>query len=54
MHFIKEAEYKYKIRNLSNDMKIKDFFACWDLLFTLADEELEPNEFLRDSDSEEE
>ena len=54
MHFLKEAEYKYKIRNMSTDLKIKDFFGCWDLLSTLADEELEPNEFLSYSDSDEE
>ena len=54
MYFLKEAEYKYKVRNMSAYLKIKDFFGCWDLLNILADEEMEPNEFLRDSDSDEE
>jgi hypothetical protein len=51
MHFIREAEFKYKIRNLSLDAKIKEFFEFWKLLNNIKDVEIEKSEFYFDSDS---
>ena len=30
--FVREAEFKYKIRNLSDEAKIRELFECNDLL----------------------
>jgi len=30
--FVREAEFKYKIRILSDEAKIKELFDCYDLL----------------------
>jgi hypothetical protein len=37
MHFYKEAEYKYIIKEKSYDEKIKDFFECFTSLDNVAD-----------------
>ena len=50
MHFIRETEFKYKIRNLSLDVKITKFFEFWKLLNNIKDVEIEKSEFYCDSD----
>jgi len=30
--FVREAEFKYKIRKFSDEDKIREFFECYDLL----------------------
>ena len=32
IRFLREAEYKHKLRNKSYDEKVSDFFECWKLL----------------------
>jgi len=49
IHFIREAEYKHKLRNKSYDEKISDFFECWKLLIDLKDVEIIKSVFLTDS-----
>ena len=49
IHFIREAEYKHKLRNKSYDEKISDFFECWKLLIDLKDVEIIKSDFLTDS-----
>ena len=49
MHFIKEAEYKYIIKEKSYDEKIKDFFKCFTLLNNVSDTIIPHTEFLSDS-----
>jgi len=44
IHFLREAEYKSKIRNKSIDEKLINFFECWELLddtkdFTVVDDD---------------
>ena len=48
MHFIKEAEYKYIIKEKSYDEKIKDFFECFTLLDNVSDTIIPHTKFLSD------
>ena len=52
MHFIKEAEYKYNIRDKNYEAKIMDFFECFKLLENVSDNIIPKTEFLKDSDVE--
>ena len=54
IYFLKEAEYKHKLRNKSYDDKLSDFLECWKLLIDLKDEEVINSYFLTDSADEEE
>ncbi len=49
LHFVKEAKYKLKIRNLPNKEKIKDFFDIVKFLRDVEGEDLGENYFLSDS-----
>ncbi len=49
MHFIKEAEYKYIIKEKSYDEKIKDFLECFTLLNNVTDTIIPHAEFLSNS-----
>ena len=49
IHFIKEAEYKYNIRDKDFDTKIKDFFECFKLLENISNTIIPKTEFLKDS-----
>ena len=51
-HFIRKAEYKYKIRSKSCDEKQTDFFECCKLILDLIYEEFNKSEFVTDSDNE--
>ena len=51
--FLREAEWKYINRKKNNSEKIKEFFECYDYVKNLNDIVFEPNEFLSDSDIEE-
>ena len=51
-HFIREAEYKYKIRAKSSDDKLTDFFECCKLILDLKYEEFNKSDFVTDSDDE--
>ena len=35
MHFVKEEEYRFKIKNLSSENKIDDFFKCYEFLYNV-------------------
>lgn len=52
--FVREAEFKIKIRNMSNDMKIKYFFDCYETSKYVSNKDIKfiDNCFLNDySDS---
>ena len=51
--FLREAEWKYINRKKNNSEKIKEFFECYDYAKNLNDIVFESNEFLSDSDIEE-
>ena len=46
IHFIKEDEYKYNIRDKDFEVKIKDFFECFKLLENVSDTIIPKTEFL--------
>ena len=50
LHFVREAEFKFKNRDKSNEEKINEFFECWKLLYNLGKEEYVHNDFLRDDE----
>ena len=50
LHFLREAEFKYLIRNKNFNEKIKEFFSCCKLLNDIADNEIYDTEFLKDAD----
>lgn len=35
MHFIREAEYHYTIRNKTDKEKIKDLIECYQIIFNI-------------------
>jgi len=43
MKFLREAEYKYKLRDKNYDEKMNDLFECWKFLLNFEDIEIEPN-----------
>ena len=50
LHFVREAEFKLKLRTKSGQDKIKEFFSCWKFLNDVKDVEIEEDkEFLTDS-----
>ena len=51
LHFVREAEIKFKNRDKNNEGKIKEFFECWNLLNNLSDVNFYYNEFLSDTDN---
>ena len=51
--FLREAEWKYINRKKNNSEKIKEFFEWYDYAKNLNDIVFESNEFLSDSDIEE-
>ena len=50
MHFVREAEYRYKIRAKSEDDKIKDLFECYILILDVNDVEFPKSVFFCDSE----
>lgn len=50
MHFVREAEYRYKIRAKSEDDKIKDLFECYKLMLDVNDENFPNSVFFCDSE----
>lgn len=53
MHFVKEAVYRIKRKNLSPEKKIDDFFKCYEFLYNVDDVEFFDNGFYsyKDKDS---
>ena len=49
MHFIRQIEYRRKLKHKNNQEKIKDFFECFNFLNTVKDEKLDSNSFYSDS-----
>ena len=49
LHFVREAEFKIKLRSKSGPEKIKEFFSCYDFLSNVKDVEIEDKDFLTDS-----
>ena len=45
MKFIREDEYKYKLRDTNFDEKMKDLFGIWHFLLDVEDVEIEPDIF---------
>ena len=50
IRFLRESEWKYINRNKTYEQKIKEFFDCFNFLQNVKDVEFEKNEFLSDSD----
>ena len=50
IRFLKESEWKYINRNKTYDQKIKEFFDCFNFLQNVKDVEFEKNQFLSDTD----
>ena len=48
--YVREAEYKYIIRNKNFEDKLYDFFEVYALINSLSDEEFKKEDFLNDSD----
>ena len=50
LNFLREAEFKYIIRNKKYNDRIKEFFECCKLINDVADSEIYDTEFLKDFD----
>ena len=50
MHFVREAEYSYKIRNKTENEKIKDLIECYQLILNTSDSGILKSEFFSDSE----
>ena len=50
LHFLREAEFKYIIRNKKYNERIKEFLECCKLINDVADSKIFDTEFLKDSD----
>ena len=48
MHFVREAEYRYKIRDKTENEKIKDLIECYQLILNTSDSGVLKSEFLID------
>ena len=46
MKFLREAEYKYKLRDKNYDEQMNDLFECWKLLLNVEDVEIEPDRYI--------
>ena len=51
LQFVREAEYRFKIRDKSQVEKVKDFFECYELILNVSDVEFPKNGFISDSDN---
>ena len=49
LQFVREAEYRLKIRDKSQLEKVKDFFECYELILNVPDVEFPKNGFISDS-----
>ena len=50
MHFVREAEYRYKIRDKTENEKIKDSIECYQLILNTSDSGVLKSEFLIDTE----
>ena len=50
MHFVIEAEYSYKIRNKTENEKIKDLIEWYQLILNTSDSGVPKSEFFTDSE----
>lgn len=49
LHFVREAEFKIKLKSKSGPKKIKEYFSCYEFLSNVNDVEIEDKYFLTDS-----
>ena len=49
LHFVREAEFKLKLKAKSGSEKIYVFFSCYNFLNDVKDVEIEDKDFLTDS-----
>lgn len=52
LYYLRECEWRIKIKNLSNSQKNDDFFAMYDLLKTVGTDDLYDEDFLNNDEIE--
>ena len=50
MHFVREDEYRYKIRNKTENEKIKDLIKCYQLILNTSDSGAPKSKFLTNTE----